>query len=125
LGKVCAGRRTALRCTSAAQQAGRHRARTSHAGHRRIDTVPLPHGGSSFRHIVGVNGSFGDVSDFVNDQQWVEVAPNADSVRAAVLSPKRRANVIVSATSADVAHGTTAAGLTFAKRAIAGARTIS
>jgi hypothetical protein len=30
-------------------------------------------------YIVGVNGSFeGDVSDFVNDQQWVEVAQIAD-----------------------------------------------
>lgn len=82
-GKSVLAGRTALRSTSAAQQAGRHRARISHAGHRRIDTAPLPHRGSSFRHIVGVNGSFEDVSDFVNDQQWVEVAPNADSVRVA------------------------------------------
>jgi len=37
----------------------------------------------------------------------------------------RRASVFVSAASAGDAHSTTAAGLTFAKRSIAGMRTVS
>jgi len=72
---VLAGRTShAVRALSSTPDA--HGARTSHAGHRRIDTIPLPHGGWSLWYIVGVNGSFeGDASDFVNDQQWVEAAP--------------------------------------------------
>src|SRR5262249_19672583 len=59
-----------------------HRACTGHAGHRRIDTLPLSHGGWSLWYIVGVNGSYeGDTSDFVNDQQWTAAAPNAESER--------------------------------------------
>jgi hypothetical protein len=82
---VLAGRTShAVRALSSTPDA--HGARTSHAGHRRIDTVPLPHGGWSLWYIVGVNGSFErDASNFVNDPQWVEAAPNADHADVVVM----------------------------------------